>query len=290
MSTRHVLRCGLVTILAQAGAVALSLLVAADTVQAQAAATPRTADGKPDFSGIWGGGGGGGGGDDEDPVDAKGNFTVLNVGRPCHPGQECGPAVNAERDAGVNMRYFLNRPKYKPEFWERVQYADYNGNYDDLSGRCYPLGLPRQGMPLEIIQTPTKMIFLYNNRYRIFPIDGRPHDPIRSQDLLWYGDSVGKWEGDTLVVESVGFTNESWLGTPGWLHGFDMRVVERYRREGNTLHRETTVYDPEYLEEPWVMNPIQATLGPNQGLILPETPPCDEKHWENMQGFTRERG
>ena len=143
MTTRHVFRYSATAMLALAVALAAVWMVVRETPvesQAQSVATPRTPDGKPDFSGIWGGGGGGGGGDD-DAVDAKGNVTILNVGRPCHPGQECGPAVNAERDAGVNMRYFLNRPKSKPEFWERVQYADYNGNYDDLSGRCYPHGV-----------------------------------------------------------------------------------------------------------------------------------------------------
>jgi hypothetical protein len=134
------------------------------------------------------------------------------------------------------------------------------------------------------------MFFLYNDRYRVIPTDGRPHDPIRSQDLLYYGDSVGKWEGDTLVIDSVGFTSESWLGWPGWLHGVDMRVVERFTRKGNTLHREITVHDPEYLEEPWVMNPTSSTFAQDQDVIQPEAQPCDEKHWENMAEVTRERG
>ena len=280
-----------VVALALAATGALWLVLGPKTDAAAQTTSPRTADGKPDFTGVWGGGGGGGGEDAEDPVDKQGSFRQVSPARPCHPGAECGPAVNNERDTAVTKRIDLNKPQYKPEHWERVQYADYNGNYDDLSGRCYPLGLPRQGFPAEIIQTSDKLIFLYGNqnRYRVIPIDGRPHDPIRASDLLWYGDPVGRWDGDVMVIESVGFTNESWLGFAGYLHGFDMKVIERFWREGDTLHRQITVEDPEYLEEPWVMTAQSVKLNPNQKAIPAEAPPCDEKDWDDMQGHTRER-
>jgi hypothetical protein len=270
------------------GVVAAVCLVAG-AAMTEAQSVPRTPDGKPDFSGIWGGGGGGG--NAANPIDAQGNFSQISVGRPCHPGQECGPAVNAERDPGMEKRLDRNKPQYKPQYWERVQYLDYNGNYEDLSGHCYPLGLPRQGLPAEIVQLEDKIIFLYaqNSRWRIIPTDNRPHDPVRSQDVLWYGDSVGKWEGDTLVIDSLGFSADSWLGFSGYLHSTGMRVVERLRREGNTLIYDVTVHDPEVLEEPYVLPTRRANLNPDRKFILPEALPCDEKDWENMIEHTKER-
>ena len=86
--------------------------------------TPRTADGHPDLSGMWGGGGGGGAA----KPDEKGNLTVLQRGRPCSVQQfdagNCAPGINFERDSGVTQRMGPEIPMYKPEFWERVQYLD----------------------------------------------------------------------------------------------------------------------------------------------------------------------
>jgi hypothetical protein len=252
--------------------------------------TPRTADGKVDFSGMWGGGGGGGGGDG-DAVDQKGNVTVLTRGRPCAPGQtECAPGVNFERDSGIRQRMNANKPWYKPEYWEKVQYLDLHGNTEDPGFGCYPLGVPRMGFPAKIVQTPTELIFLYGarNTFRVIPIDGRPHDPINSVDQTYHGDAVGRWEGDTLVIETVGFTDESWLGWPGYFHTWDMRVEERMTREGNTITYQATVYDPQVLMRPWQMDPLVRRLNPNPKAVLIEDLPCEERDIEHM--VTKERG
>jgi hypothetical protein len=120
------------------------------------------------------------------------------------------------------------------------------------------------------------------------PLDGREHDPIRSQDLTYYGDSVGTWEGDTLVVDSVGFTDESWLGWPGYLHSNNMRVVERFSRQGNTLTWQATVHDPDVLMQPWAMDPESRNLNPNPKALLTEDLPCEAR--DNKHIVTRERG
>ena len=122
----------------------------------------------------------------------------------------------------------------------------------------------------------------------VIPTDGRPHDPVRVQDVQWDGEPSGHWEGDTLVIESVGFTNESWLGWPGYFHTFDMRVVETVRREGNTLIWQATVHDPDVLTEPWEMEPVRKQLNTDPLARLVEDPPCDEQDMEHMA--TRERG
>ena len=81
------------------------------------------------------------------------------------------------------------------------------------------------------------LIFLYarGNTFRVIPIDGRPHDPIKSQDTTWHGDAVGKWDGDTMVIDIVGFNDESWIDWPGWIHSNNMHVTEKLTRTGNAL-------------------------------------------------------
>src|SRR5262245_46588417 len=122
-------RFGVAAALAVAGAVWLMQATAPLAAQrgggGQAAAqdvpTPRTAAGHPDLSGEWGGRGGGGGGP---KPGERGNLTVLTKGRPCSRTQlaagTCAPAVNFERDSGIQQRMSPNIPQYKPEHWERV--------------------------------------------------------------------------------------------------------------------------------------------------------------------------
>ena len=259
--------------------------------QQQNVPTPRTADGHPDLSGMWGGGGGGGGGGDK--PDEKGNLTVLFRQRPCSQQQKdlgnCEQAVNFERDSGVEQR-MDPIPMYKAEFWERVQYLDREGIKEDPTFHCKPAGVPRMGPPAKIVQTATELIFLYQqgNVFRVIPIDGRPHDPIKSQDTTWYGDAVGKWEGDTMVIDIVGFNDESWLGWPGWLHSNNMHVVERYTRNGNTLTWQSTVEDPDVLLAPFVTQPRTLRLNPNPKATLIEDLPCEERDSQHI--VTHERG
>jgi len=256
----------------------------------QNAPTPRTPDGHPDLSGMWGGGGGGGGGD---KPDEKGNLTVLFKQRPCSEQQKdlgnCAQAVNFERDSGVEQR-MDPIPMYKPEFWERVQYLDREGIKEDPTFHCKPAGVPRMGPPAKIVQTGTELIFLYQqaNTFRVIPIDGRPHDPIKSQDTTWYGDAVGKWEGDTMVIDIVGFNDESWLGWPGWLHSNNMHVIERYTRNGNTLRWEAVIEDRDTLLEPFRMDARTLRLNPDPKASFIEDLPCEERDAQHI--VTHERG
>ena len=90
------------------------------------------------------------------------------------------------------------------------------------------------------------------------------------------GDSVGHWEGDTLVIESVGFTDASWLHKNGYIHGFNMKVTERLSRRGNLLTWEATVEDPDYLPEPWSVTPVTRFLNSSPTAQLVESLPCLE--------------
>jgi hypothetical protein len=179
-------------------------------------------------------------------------------------------------------------PVYKPEFWEKVDYLDVNGNVEDSNFHCFPAGVPRMGPPNKTRATPTEMVFLYNqkNTWRYIPLN-REHDPINSRDQTYMGDSVAKWEGDTLVVDVVGFNDQKWLGWPGYFHTNKLRVVERLRRQGNILYYQATAYDPDVLVEPWMMDQRAIRLNTNP-MVQVEDPPCVETDGANM--YTKERG
>lgn len=267
--------------------------------------TPRTTAGHPDLSGRWGGAGGGGTGvkviepdGTEVDFDTYQDYQVALVsgdvsasarilGR--QPNYRHGNNVYAERDGGMTLRYFANPPLYRPEFWERVRYLDINGNVEDMTFICMPQGVPRMGAPDRIVQTDSDVVLLYQHRntWRVVPTDGRPHDPLNAQDQTFLGDSVGRWEGDTLVVDVVGFNDLTWLGWPGWFHTNEMRVEERFTRSGDTLRYDVTVYDPEVLLEPWVMDSVELPLNRSTAPYL-EDPPCLD--FDSPHMVTRERG
>jgi len=255
------------------------------------APTPRLADGHPDLSGMWGGGGGGGG-NREFEVDDKGNALDIFPSRRCGPTQvKCSEYTNQSYDGEFTARMNANRPLYRPEYWDKIQYLDMNTNKEDPIFQCQPLGVPRVGPPARILQTANDVVFLYAAggastqpaEYRIIPTDGRPFDPVRSQDVYFYGLSVGHWEGDTLVVESIAFNDLTWLDKGGLFHSDQMHVLEKFTRQGNTLRYEVIVEDPTVLAEPWVTTPRMLRLNPNPNAgWLPEATPCKDYDHDNM--------
>ena len=244
------------------------------------APTPRTADGHPDLTGAWGGGGFGGGGNNA--FDEQGNLNLKLNNRKNNP-------VNGERDSGLSQRDLENVPLYKPQYWDKVDYLDVNGNVEDSNFHCMPAGVPRMGPPVRILQTKTDVVFLYRekNQYRVIPIDGRPHDKVNSEDQTYLGDSVGKWDGDTLVVDVIGFNDETWLGWPGYFHTNKLHVIEKLTRTGNTLRYQAIAEDPDVLMRPWEMNPRTLQLNTRPTTQI-EDPPCVESDSANL--YTKERG
>jgi len=292
--TRRVFRCRVLTALAVALISLLSTHGAAQSGGGQGAParpaneapTPRTADGHPDFTGLWVRGGGG---SNSTAPDLNAAITVLTKGRPCAPGQgECAPGVNFERDSGIQQRMTANIPMYKPEFWQKVQYLDANGNAEDPVFSCGPAGVPRMGPPSQIFRAGNQLAFLYNQRNTFRIIRFGPHDPINSVDQTPTGDSVAQWEGDTLVIDTVGFSDETWLGWPGWFHSNNMRVIERMTRQGNTLTWQATVEDPDVLLKPWTMEMRRLQLNTDPSAFLIPDLPCSERDLHHM--VTKERG
>jgi hypothetical protein len=123
---------------------------------------------------------------------------------------------------------------------------------------CDPLGFPRSftyNYGMDVVQTPTRMFqfFEYDHVWRTIYTDGRtlPENP----DPRWYGYAVGKWEGDTFVVESLGYDDRTWLDQDGHPHSDEMRVTERYRRTGpDTMDVSLTIDDPTAYTKPWITN------------------------------------
>jgi hypothetical protein len=130
------------------------------------------------------------------------------------------------------------------------------GESNDPLNKCFPPGVPRvyliRGEPVEILQTPGRvvMLFEYDHFVREIYTDGRQHP----KDLppTWMGDAIGKWDGDTLVVDTVGFNDKTWLDNDGHPHSEDLHVVERIRRVSHdTLTIDTTIDDPKAYTKPW---------------------------------------
>jgi hypothetical protein len=135
--------------------------------------------------------------------------------------------------------------------------VDRSGNFvggrTTLGTDCTPLGIPQTFVtpyPFQIIQKQNFLIMLfeYPNTFRFIPLDGRPHSP--DPDPTWMGESVGRWEGDTLVVDSIGFNTKTEVS--GYMHSEALHVVERYQRVENGLQYDVTVEDPNVFQKPWV--------------------------------------
>jgi hypothetical protein len=240
-------------------------------------ATPRTADGHPDLSGVWNG-------------NAASPFTKSQDPLAANLSSRDGTLLNFERDGTLIRRANPNKPIYKPEFWEKVQKLDQNGNNEDPSFGCMPAGVPRMGPPAKIVQTPTEMIFLHvsggaqgwGDTFRVIPTDGRPHTPLEDLDGTWKGESLGHWEEDTLVIDTIGFNDTSWLDIGGYFHSENMHVIERLHREGNTLTWQATVEDPDVLLKPWAMSTRTLKLNPDPKAVLAETLPCVERDLSHL--------
>ena len=131
---------------------------------------------------------------------------------------------------------------------------------------CYkPLGVPRQNVPGRIVQKD-KQIWLFNNvenALRVIPLDDRKRDENDYQFSTYSGMGLTHWEGDTLVVESVGFNGVSWIGWEGYFHTDKMEVTERFTRNGDLLYYNFTVTDPDVLMEPWTSITYVRRLNPN---------------------------
>ena len=206
---------------------------------APVAKAPRTADGHPDLSGVWWRGG-----------DVGGRGFAAG-------GRGGGGGQQPQTFAGL----------YQPSAQAKAKTLS---DKDDPSLGCNPTAFGTLNVSLfdvgavgQIVQTPKFVIMLTEtyNGFQIIPIDGRPRrDNVPPSNR---GDAMGRWDGDTLVVDKTNFVDTNWMSAEGRVsfHSDALHIVERYRRiDANTLEIEATVEDPKVLTKPWVV--------PKQTLVL----------------------
>ena len=178
--------------------------------------------------------------------------------------------------------------------WAQARFATERPGYgtravpdgNDPILQCDPTGFPRIMFfptPFEFVQVSDRIVQFFEREHAWRPIwtDGRslPKDP----DPMWYGYAIGHWEGDsTLVVESAGFNDKTWLGATAYPHSEDMRVTERYQRvDGNTIVYNTRVEDPKAYTRPIIGSERIMKLRP--GVEIGELP-CV---WSEENSFTK---
>jgi hypothetical protein len=216
------------------------------------ASAPRTTDGKPDFSGMW---------------QAAKLLPCNDVTLICTDL----PISEQFRNIGAGLEGGLPY-----QVWARERMAQ-KGPTDDPYTRCVTPGGPRMHLlptMKKIAQMPALMIILneYNMSYRQVFLDGRPL-PVDPQPT-WNGYSSARWDGDTLVVESIGFRDDQWLDAAGSPLTSAARVVERFRRpDYGHLRIEITVDDPKAYTRLWTVNVEQS--------IVLDTEMLDAVCWEN---------
>lgn len=235
---------------------------------APAKPTPRTADGHPDLNGVWSALGG---------IASVFHSEKKEDGSIEIKGGDQFYIFGGQRPASAPRQAFTpNVPSYKPEFLAKVKYLNDNESKLDQVFYCGKPGVPRLGPPRKIIQTAKEVTFLYEDMsgdgYRVIPTDGRPHRTDIGPS--YNGDSIGHWEGDTLVVEATNFVEDTWFGENGYFHSDAMKVIERLTRNGDNILYEVTVDDPKVLTKPWSMNPRRLQVTDEQ---LEESPRCSDQ-------------
>ncbi len=221
---------------------------------APSAKVPRRPDGHPDLSGVW--------------------WRGADVGgRPAGGRNAQAPARPAERPVFFSSLYTP----------EAAAHAKTLGDKDDPTLHCTSTAFGTLNVSLfdvgavgQIVQTPKFVIMLTEtfNGFQIIPFDGRPHrDDVAPSNR---GDAIGRWDGDTFVVDKTNFTDNTWISAEGRVsyHSDALHIIERYRRvDANTLEIEATLEDPKVLSKPWVVPKQTLQLAPfDQIMELPCSP------------------
>ena len=244
--------------------------------------TPRMSDGHPSLTGFWPGGAPAA--TDANPTAApaaaapagaaaaapvrNNNPTVHELTRTADGSLffSYAGANGGNGELGVNTYDKITAP-YKPEYLAKVQKivsAEYGfENPNDPALDCKPAGVPKASFGGFVVSSPEAVAILYEASpgpyYRVIYTDGRTHPT--DWDTSYMGHSIGHWEGDTLVVDTVALDDTTWLGGPGSsLHSDKEHVIERWTRKGNQVTIETTVEDPVMFTKPWVMPVRRVTL------------------------------
>jgi hypothetical protein len=204
------------------------------------ARAPTTREGKPDLSGIW--------------LPASGPGGTKGI------GETLRSPYFLDITADLKPEEVPFQPWASAEYKRRVE----RHSQDDPTARCQPTGVPALDtypMPYKIIQAATLIVVLHENNtdFRQIFMDGRSH-PV-DPNPTWMGYSIGSWEGDTLVVDSIGFNDQSWLDRSGHPHSESLHVIERFRRlDFGHMDIQITIDDPKTYTRPLTFTQPQALL------------------------------
>jgi len=214
------------------------------------APAPRTTEGKPDLSGLWLRGDG--------QLGPAGGGTL----RAPAPSFSIGPPVTTFRDVGANFKDGL---PLQPWAADLVKARRAENSKDNPDAHCLPMGLMQfhnLGQPRKVVQTPGLVIIMYEANYGLRQIlmDGRTL-PNKDAQPWWYGYSTGRWDGDTLVVETSGFRDSGWLDIIGNPLTDAAKLTERFRRPNyGTLEIDITIDDPKAYTKPWTVRVNQRIM------------------------------
>jgi len=238
-------------------------IVVPAVLSAQSAAIPRLSNGKPDLSGIW-----------DKP-------RVADLSR-SSTGAECGSGTVGCKQQGAGELSFT------PAGLAKFKKHDEETNNFDPGVHCLPEGYVRSWgttFPTEIIQNADHMGVLFENfgAFHVIPTDGRNHP--KDVEPTWFGNSIGKWEGDTLVVDTIGFNDRTWIDTAEHPHSEAMHVVERFQRlDARHLGYEITVEDPKMYTKPIKNTRVFALMKPGEELMEHV---CEENNKELSEGHQK---
>jgi hypothetical protein len=210
-----------------------------------AAPLPRTANGKPDLTGIWQA------------------VTTANWNIQAHPAEHGVPAGLGVVDGDEIPYQPWAAAKKRDNFASRAT--------ADPESKCHLPGVPRityMPFPFQIFQTAGHVAIVYEYVHavrRIYMDSPHPRGPLQ----FYMGDSRGRWEGDTLVVDVVHFTDQTWFDRSGNFHSDALHVVERYTPIGaNHIEYEATIEDPKVFTRPWTMRmPLYRRLDSNMRIL-----------------------
>ena len=225
----------------------LSLLPAARLNAQDQLAIPRAPGGKPDLSGIW---------------------QVINTA--AWDIQDHAATLGVPAGQGVVEG---NEIPYQAWALQKKNENFANRRTADPETKCYQPGVPRityMPYPFQIVQTPVYIAVLYEYDHvtRHIYVDGSAH-PKGPIDNWYMGDSRARWDGDTLVVDVIHFTDQTWLDRAGNFHSDQLHVIERYTPlDRDHIQYEATIEDPKVFTRPWKMSfPLYRRVEPNVQLV-----------------------
>ena len=211
--------------------ITFSFLLFSAWAQQKSYRAPRTPDGKPDLQGIW-----------EAHSTANANLEAHSAAL----GIRAGESVIVDPPDGKIPYQPAARDKQKENFAKRLM--------ADPVNRCYLPGVPRaiyMPFPFQIFQTPEFIALTYEYVHASRTVHMNKSEHLDNIEF-WMGDSRGRWEGETLVVDVADNNGDTWLDSSGNFHSADMHVVERYTRTGpDTLQYDATIEDPKVLTRPF---------------------------------------